>query len=245
MNLESVRYHRVRWVWLDIDDTIVDFTANSHESMEILYHNTVLLQRCFPTAAAWIEAYEGFNRPLWDMYNNGDITVDYLRRERFAGPLADVGVNRPEAERAADVLDPEYLDILSHRPGVIEGAVELIHHLYRRGYKIGVLSNGFHGTQEQKLITAGVAGMIDAVVLSDDIGVTKPHLPIYEYAMKVAGEPDPARHLMIGDNPSTDIAGAVAAGWYAIHLDPKRRHAGCFVHRVLRVDSLIDVLPLF
>ncbi len=245
MTSKNMKYNDVRWIWLDIDDTIVDFTANSRQAMAILYGQTGLLQRCFPSAGRWIEVYESYNRPLWELYNNGDITVDYLRRERFAGPLTDAGVERDEAEEAALMLDPVYLDILSHRPGVIEGAVELINHLHRRGYKIGVLSNGFHGTQEQKLATAGVDRLIDAVVLSDDIGVNKPHAPIFEYAMKVAGDYDPSHHLMIGDNPSTDIAGAVAAGWRAIHLDTKRRHAGIFVHNVHRVDSLTDVIQLF
>lgn len=240
----SPRYQGVRWVWFDLDDTIVDFTGNSRQALAMLYDGTPLLQRCFSSAEEWMLVYESYNRPLWEMYNRGDITAAHLRRERFAGPLADAGVPRPEAEAAADSLDVIYLDILANRPGVVEGAVELIRHLHSRGYRIGVLSNGFHGVQERKLETAGVSGYIDCIVLSDDINVNKPHLPIFEHAMKMAAEPDPSSHLMIGDNPTTDIAGALNAGWQAIHLDPQRRHAGHFVHRLFRVDSLIEVLPL-
>lgn len=241
---DSNRYHDVRWVWFDIDDTIVDFSHNSKVALAVLYDHTAMLRECFASAEEWTAVYESFNKPLWDMYNRGDISVTYLRNERFAGPLCQAGKPRGIAEEMAEQLDPMYLDILASQKGVMEGAVELIRHVSGRGYKIGVLSNGFHGTQEQKLHTIGVDGMIDEVVLSDDIGVNKPHAPIYEYAMKRAGEPDPSRHLMIGDNPATDIAGALAVGWHAIHLDPQRRYAGIFVHRLIRVDSLIDVLPL-
>lgn len=59
---------------------------------------------------------------------------------------------------------------------------------------------------------------IDIVVLSDDIGVNKPDVRLYRHAMERTGISDPEAHLMIGDNPSTDIAGALAAGWHAMLL---------------------------
>ena len=84
---------------------------------------------------------------------------------------------------------------------------------------IGVLSNGFTSVQHAKLTNTGLAPKIDLLVLSDDIGVNKPDTRIYRHAMERAADLEPSHHLMIGDNLSTDIRGALDSGWHAIHLD--------------------------
>ena len=40
----------------------------------------------------------------------------------------------------------------------------------------------------------------------------KPHRAIYEHALRLAGDPDPADTVMVGDNPLTDMVGAARMG---------------------------------
>ncbi len=59
------------------------------------------------------------------------------------------------------------------------------------------------------------AGYLAAVY--EEIGgkveyIGKPHPLVYTYAMELLGNPNPARTLMVGDNPLTDIRGGNAAG---------------------------------
>jgi HAD superfamily hydrolase (TIGR01459 family) len=46
----------------------------------------------------------------------------------------------------------------------------------------------------------------------------KPFAPIYDEALKLAGEPDRAQVLAIGDGPETDIEGAVANGLHCVFI---------------------------
>lgn len=210
----------VRWVWFDLDDTLIDFHTNSRAALRLLYEEEGL-DRFYPTAGEWIEAYENHNRTLWDRYSRGEITQEFLRVDRFAFPLSagreDVG--RDEPERYSRRLDPLYLDLLAAQKTLVDGAEDILDFLRGRKYNIGVLSNGFTDVQNKKLRNTGLDRKVDLMVLSDDIGVNKPDVRLYRHAMMRSGEMEAGRHLMIGDNPSTDIAGAVNAGWGSILLE--------------------------
>lgn len=221
MKSDILDYPRdVTWVWLDLDDTLVDFKRNSRQALKELYYREGL-DRFFSNQEEWITVYQQHNHSLWDRYNRAEITQDFLRVDRFLTPMQPRWTGSPaDLEAFCRHLDPLYLDILAEQQGTVEGALELVEHLRTHGYNIGVLSNGFHGVQERKLEVNGLAKLVDCVVLSDDIGINKPDVRLYRYAMEQSGESAPWRHLMIGDNASTDIAGAVGAGWKAILLDP-------------------------
>lgn len=118
-------------------------------------------------------------------------------------------------------LDSVYLDFLADEKATVRGAVELLKRLKDSGVRTGVLSNGFADVQHRKMRSAGIAPYIDITVLSDDIGIAKPDVRLYNYAMQRSGCEEPAAHLMLGDNPDTDIAGALSAGWHGILLQPQ------------------------
>lgn len=210
----------IRTVWVDLDDTIIDFRGNSRRALSRVHAVHPAVSRLFPDAEAWIEAYERHNHQLWALYNRAEITCAYLRDERFIRPLADAGMPRAEAAAVTGELDRLYLDLLARERTLVNGARDLLSRLRGAGLTVGVLSNGFADVQHRKIASAGIGPLIDLTVLSDDIGINKPDVRLYRHAMERAGNPDPATNLMIGDNPATDIEGALAAGWQAILFNP-------------------------
>lgn len=231
-------FSRAKWVWLDLDDTLIDFKANSAEALRLTYSHFGL-QRYFPSLEEWTQSYMKHNHALWDRYNRAEITQKYLRVHRFLDPISEhVAMTEEEFAGMASEMDRKYLDYLAEQKNLVDGAMELVDTLRAYNYKIGVLSNGFSDVQHRKIRTAGLEGKIDLTVLSDDIGVNKPDTRLYRHAMELAGDTDPAHHLMIGDNPAIDIAGAIAAGWDAILLAPagngEDKSAGCLVAHSLR-----------
>lgn len=210
----------VRWVWLDLDDTLIDFRANSLIALRLTYADC-RLDRYFPDCDRWVESYLRHNHALWDRYNRAEITQDYLRMHRFLDPIREhTPMSADTFAREARDMDTIYLDHLARQKCMVDGAMDLIDHLRAHHYNIGVLSNGFTDVQHRKLHTVGLDTKVDLIVLSDDIGVNKPDIRLYRHAMERATLTDPTLHLMIGDNPDTDIAGALNAGWRAIHYSP-------------------------
>lgn len=215
---DIIRSRDVAMVWLDLDDTLQDFHANSREALERL-HDVSGLERWFATVEAWCECYMHHNRELWALYAAGATTKEALRRDRFALPLIDGGCPRDEAVARWHELDTAYLDLLAQGRHMVAGAMELLDHLRQRGVPMGILSNGFKEVQYRKIATAGIGDYFSHVVLSDDIGIQKPDRRIFDHAMRLAGYADPSRMLMIGDNPVADIDGATGAGWQAVYFN--------------------------
>jgi putative hydrolase of the HAD superfamily len=89
------------------------------------------------------------------------------------------------------------------------------------------------------LAAIGIADAVDAVVVSAEVGVTKPDPRIFCAALDRVGV-GPADALHVGDDPRRDLGGASAAGIDAVLLDRDDRHRDV----TRRVATLADVLGL-
>jgi HAD superfamily hydrolase (TIGR01509 family) len=84
-----------------------------------------------------------------------------------------------------------------------------------RGLRVGIVSDtGFD--LRPAMDRLGLSPFVDAFVMSFEYGVCKPASTVFLAASAQLGV-DPARTLMVGDNPLTD-SGAVAAGMYVFLL---------------------------
>lgn len=204
-------------IFLDFDDTLYDTHGNAvialSETFEAFH-----LERFFSEPQVFFDAYWWANIDLWGRYSRGEITRDYLIVERFRRPLCESEELRVKCEVSASAfkdftlqLNDVFLDFCSAKPGVVEGAHELMAYLKKRGYRLHMTSNGFHEVQYKKLTSCGLKDNFDTIILSEDAGVNKPSPLYFDYAFKVSGA-DKETTLMIGDNMQTDIMGALGVG---------------------------------
>lgn len=213
-----MKHPDIDWIWFDLDDTLYDFASSSLYALGELFRNYGL-NRYFASLEQWTDIYHRHNSALWQKYNRGAVSQQQLRHDRFYLPMTEAGIDRITCERLNAGLDRDYLDLLGSTGLLIEGAHEVVSDLRAKGYRIGILSNGFHDVQHQKLDSSRLAPLTHAVVLSDDAGFNKPDTRIFSYANALTGS-TPDRSLMVGDNPDTDVSGALGAGWHAIYYAP-------------------------
>lgn len=202
-------------VFVDIDDTLWWFTENSKLALRHTFDAFDISSVC--TYERFKEVYLKKNLELWNLYHHGLIDKDFLVNERFRFTLKECGY-KGDVEKMCHLLDEEYLRFLALQPTTIPGARQLLEYLVAKGYDVNTLSNGFQGTQQQKLISGGLSDLIHRNVLSDDCGITKPQRGIFDYALEQCGA-DAATTVMIGDNPDADIKGAHDAGWRTIYFN--------------------------
>ena len=239
-------YHsnNIAMLWFDLDDTLWDMSGNSVICLRELY-DAHRLDRYFDSPQQWDAIYHEINHSLWDRYSRGEISRDFLRAERFSAPLRRVGVDPQLADSLSARFDGEYLARLGSKSALVDGARDLLDKLKSLGYRMGIVSNGFHEVQYNKLRSAAIYGYFDCVVLSDDAGVNKPDIRFFQYAERRASTAG-RLNLIVGDNLDTDIRGALGAGWQTVWFNPEAKPVpDDIAHSVLSVTSLCRVADLF
>jgi len=124
-------------------------------------------------------------------------------------------------QAAVDELQAGFLAGCTARIMLEAGAAEALATLRAAGYRLAIVTNG-GSTQHLKLDVCALRPLVDACVLSDEVGVRKPDPAIFTLAAAAAGASlDGA--WMVGDRADADVAGAVAAGIGSVWLHRGRR----------------------
>ena len=229
---------RYKNLFIDLDDTIYDFSSASREAFmetyELLHYD-----RFFDSFNHYYSIYEPYNLELWHIYGEGKITKEELNKRRYSYPLEVVGIKDQEL---ADTFCREALGRIPTKNRLIDGAIELLEYL-RPKYNMYILSNGFKELQSHKMRTAGIDKYFDALILSEDIGVNKPNRELYEYALEKTGS-KLEESIMIGDMFDTDIVGAANIGMKQIYFNPKKKESHTFAptYMVTELLQIKDIL---
>ncbi|MBR6141552.1 MAG: YjjG family noncanonical pyrimidine nucleotidase [Bacteroidaceae bacterium] len=239
---------KYRDLFIDFDDTLYDTYGNAVIALEETFE-AFHLDQWFPDPKVFYDAYWAANIDLWSRYAKGEIDRPFLIVERFRRPLCMSEELRMKSEESVSAfkdycleISDRFLDFCSGKPGVVDGARELMDYLRGRGYRMHMCSNGFHEVQYKKLAACGLRDYFQTVILSEDAGANKPSKDFFDYAFKVSGA-ERETTIMIGDNLQTDILGARDAGLDTIlfnrwNVEP----SGIPTHTVTTLHEIKDIL---
>ena len=101
---------------------------------------------------------------------------------------------------------------------MLDGAIDVLKEIKKRGYVLGCITNGVSSLQNIKLDTAGIRDMFDVVVVSGDIGIYKPDRRIFDEAIRRAGVKN-EEAMFVGDHPVNDIEGALSADMQVVRMN--------------------------
>lgn len=206
-------------IFFDLDDTLVD----SHAAFGAAISASVAeLLNQESDDAKLLAAWRGDAGGFYAQYTRGEISYEQQRRLRLEH-LIGAHVAEQEFSRWNDTFTRVFEESWRIFPDAGSTLIELAH----RGLSVGVITNGPHELQEQKLQATGL-GHIPVVVSVDTLGVGKPSPQVFEYACRTY---DVAAYeaMYVGDELENDAIGALAAGMPGVWLDrPGRRKGGVY-----------------
>lgn len=122
--------------------------------------------------------------------------------------------------RAADVVRYREIcySLVDELVRPIDGARETIAALREQGVRMAILTNGWTPLQQMKIARALGDHAIEPILVSDTLHALKPAREAFD-ALVAALRVDRSDVWYVGDNPETDVAGALAAGLRAVWFD--------------------------
>lgn len=201
----------IRDIFLDIDDTLLDFHRAEAEALR----ETFLIMGLEPTVAT-MRRYSEINLSQWKLLELKQITRERLLVRRFELLFEEVGLCA-DADRTQWVYERE----LGKRSYFLPGAKELLDRLKAEGYRLHLASNGTTVVQEPRIRSAALDQWCQGIFLSEAIGCDKPQKAFFDACFAAIPDFCPAHAIILGDSLSSDIAGGINAGIKTCWFNPK------------------------
>jgi 2-haloacid dehalogenase len=191
----------------DLDHTLLDSDTSE---VEAYAHTMVTFGLTDPDHH--FERYVAINREMWRSVEAGTMHPGEVRSRRFEQFTSEIGIDAdPFAMAEAFVWG------LGAYGELYDGARELLDALAGR-VRLGMVTNGLSEVQRARIERLDLGRYFDAVIISSEVGVTKPRPEIFDLAFERLGSPEAATALMIGDSLSSDIRGGrdygIATCWF-------------------------------
>jgi len=158
------------------------------------------------------------------------------KREVYATVATEFGFDATVTDQLIASFWAEYPGHCKIDPGVAPTLAEL----RARGSRLGIVTNGAASVQNAALNALGVRDAMDAVLISEAEGIHKPDAAIFHRAAERLGVRSD-ECCFVGDHPTVDIEGAVAAGLHAVW---KRTPYWAPAAPVPTIDAIPELLSL-
>ena len=196
-----------RAIFIDIDDTLLDYIPCCREAFEL----------ALPEHPEYFDLFFEISGRLFSEAKHGLHTI------------AEVMELHPKEFIATIGYPPEAVDPFKHAFRVawgkthtlVPGAKEMLENLQAKGYRLFAASNSFGNLQRSRLEKAGILKYFEDTYISMDIGYDKPDIRFYQEALRRCGL-QAKEVLMIGDSMTTDVIGAQKAGMDALFFDRQK-----------------------
>jgi putative hydrolase of the HAD superfamily len=222
-----------------MDGTLIEHTWQLSQICQELYAE--FAEQLAPvTVDEFFDLYWTKSADMWHMMVDGIIDGELAAIYGYANTLRTLGLD-------VNLAEPM---LIAWREMVLEEAVPFedtyeVLDAVRKTYKTGILTNGFKVLQRLKIDKYRLGDYVDFTLVSEEAGYHKPDPRIFKRALELADCALPEETLYVGDNPVTDIQGALNAGITPILMNVSSIiNPPSEVIKISRLTELLDLLGL-
>ena len=227
-------------ILLDIDDTLFDYPKTASYAIKKVFEDFGYFDKDNVSEFEEIKKeYNTINYLLWRKLEIGEIDMDTLKTERFKMLFEKMKIDYNIKD-----FSRQYLKRMGEGAFLFEGTEKLCEYLYKK-YKLGIITNGMKEVQYSRVNNSTIGKYIDKIIVSDDVGISKPNAEIFEYALREMGHNNKKDVIMVGDSLTADIQGGINFGIDTCWINLKNKEADEKIkpkYAVTRLEEIYDIL---
>ena len=200
------------YLLFDADDTLFDFQAASSRAFAVMCRMNDI-----PNTPEVYQLYHEINAVLWRAFDRGEVSKDYVTRERYLRFLSAL-----ELKRDPDQCNLDYLTALGETVFPLPHAEEVCRQLADQGHQLYIITNAVASVQRSRLKHCSFGDLFQYAFISEEAGASKPDPAYYQYVRTRLPEITSENTLIIGDSLTTDIKGANNADLPCCWFNPNR-----------------------
>lgn len=201
----------IKYVFLDIDDTLLDFGKAEAAAIKKTFERIGI-----PATEAVIRRYSEINDSQWALLEKGELTREQVLVRRFDILFDELGVRNVPSEMAQ--ASYEYLLGIGHY--FVDGAQELLEAL-KDEYELYIVSNGTAFVQDRRLKSSGIAPYFKDIFISEHLGADKPSKEFFDIVFSKIEGFNKSEAIIVGDRLTSDVLGGINAGIKTCWFNPK------------------------
>jgi YjjG family noncanonical pyrimidine nucleotidase len=223
------------YLLFDADDTLFDFPKASDRAFDSMCRTNHI-----PNTPETRQLYYDINQVLWDAFDRGEVTKEFVTLERYVRFLRALNLQRDPAQ-----CNQDYLTALGQSVFPLPYAEEVCRTLAARGHHLYIVTNAVASVQRKRLKICPFGEAFDGAFISEEAGASKPNKAYYDYIRAQVPGISAENTLVIGDSLTTDIRGANNAGlpccWY--NSSGKARKDGFHIdYEISDLRQLLDIV---
>jgi len=215
----------------DADQTLFDFKKSEKKAFE----STIVDFGIEYEENYHFKVYKEINTAIWKELENGLITQKKLKTERFRRLSKKLNIQFNEVEFAKS-----FMKHLSQASFLYDESEELVKNLTKK-YRLTIITNGLSAVQDNRIKKSVIAKYFEDIVVSEEIGVSKPNPEIFQHALNNINYTDKNKVLIIGDSLTSDIQGGINFGIDTCWFNPKMNQNDIGIKPTYVISDLMEL----
>lgn len=215
----------------DADETLFDFKKSERDA----FKNTMLEFNINYDENYHLKIYKDINTAIWKELEDGLITQQKLKVERFKRLSDALNAGFDEVE-----FSKSYMKHLSYASFLYDDSLALIESL-SKDYRLSIITNGLKDVQNNRIRKSIIGKYFEDIVISEEIGVSKPDPKIFEHTLNNLNYTDKNKVLMVGDSLTSDIQGGINFSIDTCWFNPNKIVNGSEIKPTYEISNLMDL----
>ncbi len=221
------------WLFFDLDNTLLDFSSASKKAFFHIFN-----ERSIELDDRHYAIYSEINHKMWVELERGKIGFEDLRTGRWQLFMDEIMITEDSVE-----INNAYFEHIANHPIFIDGAQELIRHVEGK-YNLAMITNGLPEVQYPRIKLTELDKYFDPIIISKEIGYSKPDRAFFEYATRKTGNPMNEDVLVIGDSLTSDIRGGINYGYDTCWYNPTKQENQTEYHATYEIDDVRQLISI-